>query len=80
MPAYDCTSIQLYVCVCVCLYGVFFVCAEFDAAHTATQPPPPHVSRDASTVSHSRPRSEVADLDSRSGVLTASWLDSEGVD
>ena len=32
------------------------------------------------SVSHSRPRSEVADLDSRSGVLTASWLDSEGVD
>jgi hypothetical protein len=30
------------------------------------------------TVSHARPRNKVVDLDSRSGVLTASWLDSEG--
>ena len=28
--------------------------------------------------SHARPRNKVVDLDSRSGVLTASWLDSEG--
>jgi len=31
-----------------------------------------------SAVRHTRPRNKVGDLDSRSGVLTASWLDSEG--
>jgi hypothetical protein len=31
-----------------------------------------------STVCHARPRNKVGDLDSRSRVLTASWLDSEG--
>ena len=32
------------------------------------------------TVSHARPRNKVNDLNSRSGVLTALWLDSEGAD
>ena len=32
------------------------------------------------SVSHARPRNKVNDLNSRSGVLTALWLDSEGAD
>jgi hypothetical protein len=45
--------------------------AECELAKTA-------LDRTAFSVSHARPRNKVGDLDSRSGVLAASWLDSEG--